>query len=272
MVATDVVSPGVLRVASSFPYAPWEYYNPSTSKNMAGFDYDLARAIGAKLGLKTVYTDQVFDSLILSVIGHKDDMTMGDMYDNPQREKTLSFVDYAHDGEALVVLHGNPSGITNLDSLAGKTVGCLKGGAEEVLLDALNKEFKSSGKQQMHLLVLQLDPDGLLAMLGGKSDAQLMDQSAAANLMKSSTGSKFEIITDPAAPNGYDPSTVGIGIAKANTQLVPAVQKALQALIADGAYQKIIGTYGLHAVTSAQTNQGGAETPQQWLATYKPAS
>jgi polar amino acid transport system substrate-binding protein len=245
-------------VASSFPYAPWEYYKPAASKNMAGFDYDLSQAIGAKLGIKTLFTDQLFDSVVLSVTGGKNDMIVSAMYDNADREKTLDFVDYAHDGEALVVAKGNPSGITNLDSLAGKTVGCLNGGTSQVVLSNLNKEFKSSGKPQMHLLVLSLDPSGLLAITGGKSDAQLMDQSAAAWMVKSPSGAKFQVLVDSAAPNGYNPSTVGIGVSKTDPQLLTAVQKALQALINEGSYQKIIGKYGLLPVTSAQLNQGGA--------------
>lgn len=258
LLPASIRSGGVLRVATSFPYAPWEYYNPATSKNPAGFDYDLSQAIGAKLGVKALFVDTPFDSLILSVNGGKNDMIMGDMYDNPDREKVLSFVEYAYDGAAILVLKGNPSGITNLDSLAGKTVACLRGSIEQSLLDSLNKKFKSSGKQQITMLVLQGTPAGLLAVEGGKAVAQLMDQSAAAYLAKSSSAGKtFEVLADPAAPHGYVPSSVGVGISKTNPQLVTAVQKALQALIDEGAYQKIIAKYGLLPVQSAQVNQGG---------------
>lgn len=258
LLPASIRSGGVLRVATSFPYAPWEYYSPATSKNPAGFDYDLSQAIGAKLGVKALFIDTPFDSLILSVNGGKNDMIMGDMYDNPDREKVLSFVEYAYDGAAILVLKGNPSGITNLDSLAGKTVACLRGSIEQALLDSLNKKFKSSGKQQITMLVLQGTPAGLLAVEGGKAVAQLMDQSAAAYLAKSSSAGKtFEVLADPAAPHGYVPSSVGVGISKTNRQLVTAVQKALQALIDEGAYQKIIAKYGLLPVQSAQVNQGG---------------
>ena len=49
---------------------------------------------------------------------------------------------------------------------------------------------------------------------------------------------------------------VGIGIVAKNTQLIDTVQKALQALIDDGSYARIIAKYGLLPVTSAQVNQG----------------
>ena len=55
------------------------------------------------------------------------------------------------------------------------------------------------------------------------------------------------MLSDPAAPHGYDPAIVGIGIAKNDPQLVTAVQKALQALITEG-LPEVIGKYGLIGV------------------------
>ena len=46
-----------------------------------------------------------------------------------------------------------------------------------------------------------------------------------------------------------------------NTALINTVQKALQDLITDGAYQKIVAKYGLMPVTSAQINQGSKPIP-----------
>jgi polar amino acid transport system substrate-binding protein len=252
-------SGGVLRVAMGFPYAPWEYYDPATSKNPAGFDYDLSQAIGAKLGVKALSINSPFDSIILSLKGGQNDMIMSDMYDNLDREQQgISFVDYAYDGTSILVKKGNPEGISNLDSLAGKTVTVLRGSTQQLLLEKLNQTFKSSGKQQMKILSLPGSPEGLLAVSGGKSVAQVTDHSQAAYIAQTtSAGNTFEVLTDPAAPHGYDPAIVGIGILTTNQQLVTAVQKALQALIDEGSYQKIIAKYGLLPVDSAMVNQGG---------------
>jgi len=54
---------------------------------------------------------------------------------------------------------------------------------------------------------------------------------------------------------------VGIGIVASNTQLINTVQKALQDLITDGTYTKIINSYGLLPVSSAQINQGSKPIP-----------
>ncbi len=46
-----------------------------------------------------------------------------------------------------------------------------------------------------------------------------------------------------------------------NTGLINAVQQALQDLIDEGAYQKIIAKYGLIPVQSAEVNQGSKPIP-----------
>ena len=259
LLPATIKSAGAIRMASALPYAPWEYYNPPSSKNFAGFDFDLSRAITAKLGVKDTFINTSFDSLILSVLGGKNDMIMADMYDNSTREKQISFVDYAYDGTSILVLKGNPAHLSNLASLAGKTVTCLSGATQQLLLESLNKQFKAQGKPQMTILAFAGTPEGLLAMKGGRAVAQVTDHSQAESIgMSTGGGNVYQVLSDPSAPHGYDPAIVGAGIAKNNTQLITAVQKALQALINEGSYQKIVAKYGLQPVSSALVNQGTA--------------
>ncbi len=90
----------------------------------------------------------------------------------------------------------------------------------------------------------------------------LTDHSTAEYIAKTTNnGNSFEVVADPAAPNGYDPQIVGVGIAKSNTALINTVQKALQDLITEGTYQKIVASYGLLPVSSAQINQGSKPLP-----------
>ena len=251
-----------IRVASDIPYAPWESYDPPTSKNPAGFDFDLSQAIGKKIGIPTSFNETPFDSIILSIKGGKNDMIMSDMYDNLQREQQgVSFVDYALDGTSILVKKGNPDGITNLDSLAGKTVACESGTTQQALLQKLNTQFKSSGKPAVTILALPNQPAAFLAVTSGRAVGDLTDHSTAEyNAMTTNNGNTFEVVNDPSAPKGYEPQLVGIGIVAKNTALINTVQKALQDLIDEGAYQKIIAKYGLTAVDSAQINQGGTST------------
>jgi polar amino acid transport system substrate-binding protein len=263
MLPSSITSANNLRVASDIPYPPWEYYDPATSKNPAGFDYDLSQAIGKKIGIPTSFNQTPFDSIILSIKGGKNDMIMSDMYDNAEREgQGVSFVDYAYDGTSVLVKKGNPNGISTLDSLAGQTVACESGTTQQAFLKKLNTQFQSSGKSQMKILALPNQPAALLAVSSGRAVGDLTDHSTASYIAQTTNdGNTFEVIADPSAPQGYDPQLVGIGIVDTNTGLVSAVQKALQALIDEGSYQRIIAKYGLIPVDSALVNQGGQPLP-----------
>ena len=258
MLPSSITSANNLRVASDIPYPPWELYNPPTSKNPAGFDFDLSQAIGAKIGIPTSFNETPFDSIILSIKGGKNDMIMSDMYDNLEREQQgVSFVDYAIDGTSILVKKGNPDGITTLDQLAGKTVACESGTTQQAFLQKQNKTFAAAGQAQMKILALPNQPAALLAVTSGRAVGDLTDHSTASYVAgKTNGGNTFEVVTDSKFPNGYDPQMVGIGIVAKNTPLIDTVQKALQALIDDGSYKKIIDKYGLLPVNSAEVNAG----------------
>jgi len=263
MLPSGITSSNNLRVASDIPYPPWEMYDPATSKNPAGFDFDLSQAIGKVIGIPTSFNEVPFDSIILSIKGGKNDMIMSDMYDNAQREKQgVSFVDYAYDGTSALVKKGNPSNVTNLDSLAGQTVACESGTTQQAFLQKQNATFTSAGKAPMKILALPNQPAALLAVTSGRAVADLTDHSTASYIAQTTNnGNTFEVVSDPSAPQGYDPQLVGIGMVAKNTGLINAVQKALQDLIDQGAYQKIVGKYGLIPVQSSQINQGSKPLP-----------
>ena len=246
------------KVASDIPYPPWEMFVGDTSQP-TGFDYDLSQALAAKIGVKADFIETKFDSIILSIQSGKNDVAMSDMYDNVARQKVLDFVDYANDGTSILVLKGNPKNVGGLDTLAGQAVGCEKGTTQAALLDSLNKQFQAAGKPAMTVNQYPDQPSVLLAIQSGKIVGDLTDHSTAAYIANTTdNGATFEVVADPAAPNGYESQPVGAGVLKSNTGLRDAIQKALQGLIDDGTYKTIIDHYGLLPVTAAQINQGTA--------------
>lgn len=258
MLPDNIQSAGEIKCLSDIPYPPWEYFDPPTSTNPAGFDYDLSQALGKKIGIPVKFIDMPFDSILLAIKGGKADMSMSGMYDNAERQKAgFSFVDYTFDGTGILVLKGNPQAITNLDSLAGKTVTCENGTTQQAFLADLNKQFVSAGKAKMQILSLPGQPEALLAVKSNRAVADLTDFSTAVDVAaKTNKGNTFEVVRDPAAP--YAPQMDGIAILTKNTQLVDTMQKALQALIDEGTYQKIVAAWGFVPVTSAQVNAGPA--------------
>lgn len=251
-------SSGTIKCLSDIPYPPWEYFDPPDSTNPAGFDYDLSQALGKKMGVTVEFIDTPFDSILLAIKGGKGDMSMSAMYDNQERQDAgYSFVNYTFDGTGILVAKGNPNGINTLDDLAGTTVACENGTTQQAFLKKLNTEFANAGKEQMQILSLPGQPEALLAVKSNRAVADLTDYSTAIYIaMTTGDGNTFEVVKDPAAP--YDPQMDGIAILAENTALVDTVQKALQALIDDGTYGKIVAAWDFVPVESATVNAGPA--------------
>ena len=252
-----VKSAGKVRVATDIPYPPFEMYTAPGSNQPTGFDFDLSQALGAKLGIPFEFDQIVFDSIIPSLQAGKADIVMAAMVDNATREKVLDFIDYAKVTTVLVIAKGNPAKVTSLESLAGKAAAAQTGTIQAGMLQTLATQLKAAGKPALTVLTYPKDSDALLAIKSGKAVADLVQLPTGVADVAAQSNS-FEIAKDPAAPNGYNPSTIGIGMVKADSQLRDAISQALQSLVADGSYAKLLDKYGLGAaaVTTVQINLG----------------
>jgi polar amino acid transport system substrate-binding protein len=254
MLPSSLQSSGVLRVGTNMPYAPWEYYVSEGSKQATGLDYDLSGALAAKLGIQRSFDQNSFDSLIPALLASKEDAVMAEMEDTQERQKVLDFVDYAQGTSLLVVAKGNPANITTLNDLSGKDVAMQSGNQQSIFIQ---KQLKAAGLPAAKIHAFPSQTDILLAIESGKAVATMMEGPAADQAVKQfGKGNALEVVEDPASPDGYSRGIIGIGIRKGNTQLVNALQKALQALMDDGTYAKIFDKYGMphEKVTKAEVD------------------
>ena len=242
-----------VNVASDIPYAPMELYD--ANNNPTGFDYDLSQALGAKLGVEFKFEVQSFDGIIPSLQAGKHDIAMSSMTDSAEREKVLTFIDYFNAGSGILVPKGNPKNITGFASLCGLTVAVENATVQADLIAALNKGACASKP-----VVLTTFPDenaAETAIRAGKADADLNDgQVSAYNAKIAGNGKYFDVIAPTDAPTGFGATPIGIGVLKANTGLVAALKAALQSLMDDGTYTKLLAKWNLTSfgVSSALVN------------------
>src|SRR5207302_4249035 len=89
-----------------------------------GVDYDLAKALGDKLGVKiTFINDTDFAGIIGALQSGRFDIIMSAMNDTVERRgKGVDFIDYFSAGSSVLVRKGNPDKVNGLDGLCGQTV------------------------------------------------------------------------------------------------------------------------------------------------------
>ncbi|WP_374775767.1 ABC transporter substrate-binding protein [Streptomyces sp. NBC_01310] len=250
---------GVIKVGTDAAYAPMEY---TEGGKIVGVDPDIAEALGKQLGVKFQFTSGTFDGLITSLETGRQDIAMSSITDNKRRQegldekgakigKGVDFVDYFSSGVSLLVKKGNPDNIKSLDDLCGKTVAVQRGTIYE---DTFKAQAEKCGDKKLTIEAFDTDAEAQTRVKAGGAVADMNDYPVAAHIAKTSGGGNdFEV-----GGQQTDVGLFGIAVAKENTQLRDALKEALDAIIKDGSYAKVLEKWDVKgsAVQSATVNAG----------------
>ena len=252
----DVRASGRLRIVTEASYAPASSFGPD-GRTIIGFEPDLAKALGAVLGLQVTVTNAGFDELPELVTSRKADLIMSAMTDTRQRERSLDFVNYFSAGTAILVQRGNPKGVTALGDLCGQPVAVQRGTVQVELVR--HAQANCPAGTAILLRTFPTNDDALLQLRTGRVTAVLNDYPPAAALTTDpATGARFQL----ASTAQYEPGWYGIGVAKRRQQLRNAVQGALQKLLDTGRYRAVLRAWNVAdgAVLKATINAGAAQS------------
>ncbi|MFE2373044.1 ABC transporter substrate-binding protein [Streptomyces sp. NPDC059398] len=251
---------GVVKVGSDIAYAPVEFKDGSGK--VAGIDPDLGAALGKQLGVTFQFENGTFETLIAGVRAKRYDILMSAMTDTKDRQNGLEkgkkvgegvdFVDYYTTGVSIYTRKGKTEGIKDWSDLCGKTIVMERGTVSHDLAKAQAKKCPAGKK--LSIQAFDDDQQAQTRLRSGGADAGSADSPIAAYAVKTSGGGKdFQIVgpTVQAAP-------YGIAVAKGNDQLTKAIQQAMDAIIKDGTYKKVLAKWGAEqgAVTEAKLNGG----------------
>ncbi|MFE6056384.1 ABC transporter substrate-binding protein [Kitasatospora sp. NPDC056446] len=235
---------GVLRVATSVGYPPMEMYKPGTTE-LTGVDPDLAAAVAGRLGLRLELSNSSFDGLIPGLQAGRYDLVMSSMTDSEQRRQAVDFVDYFRTGGVIMTRKGNPEGIASIADLCGRKVVLAKGSSN---LD-IGEQQNAKCAAKMTISQSEDAPTGLLQLDSERAVATIVDYPVAQMFVRNSGA--YEVL-----PEQYGTAPWGIAVAKKDSGLRDAVQRALQELIGNGEYRKVLDAYqvGGSAVERATVN------------------
>ena len=233
LVPAKIKSAGKLVVGVNVPYTPNEY---KQNGKIVGFDVDLLDATAKVLGLTTEYREADFTKIVPAVEAGTYDIGMSSFTDNKEREKTVDFVDYFSAGIQWAAASGKTVDPTNA---CGLKVSVQSGTTEsDDELPAKSKACTSAGKKAITIVKYENQDDATNALTLGKVDALSADSPVTLYAIKQSGGKLVKAgVVMEAAPYGWP-------IAK-GSQLVQAMQKALQSLIDGGVYDQICQKWGL---------------------------
>jgi polar amino acid transport system substrate-binding protein len=230
----EIQKAGKVKIGTEALYPPFESF-AKDNKTIVGLDPDLANALGQVLGIKVTMTHTAFDGLLTALDGGRFDLVVAAITDTKERQAKYDFVDYFTTGQAIVVRKGNPDGIEAVEDLCGKSVSVLVASTQEKLLAQFNRDQCASDK--IKITALPNDKDALLQVRTGRATATFtQDAVGRYNSRTIGGGDQFEVAnSEPMLP-----ALTGIVFSKDDTELRDAFKAALEEIIANGTYDRIL--------------------------------
>ncbi|WP_381794205.1 ABC transporter substrate-binding protein [Streptomyces niveus] len=259
-----IADKGVIKVGSDIAYPPVEFKDDAGKT--IGIDPDIADALGKQLGVKFEFENGTFDTLLTGLRSKRYDIAMSAMTDTKARQdgvdsetgkkvgEGVDFVDYFTAGVSIYTKKGDDKGIASWSDLCGKKMVVQRGTVSHDLAKAESKKCTDGGEKAIGIQAFDNDQLAQTRLRAGGADAGSSDFPVAAYAVKTSGGGNdFQLVGEQIEAAPY-----GIAVAKGNDELSKALQAALDAIIKNGEYDKIIAKWGVDAgaVKEATINAG----------------
>ena len=225
------VTDGVLTVATSPDFAPYEFYaiDENGEPQLAGFDMALAQYIADYLGLTLEVIPMDFDGTIMELGNKNVDLSMAGYSPDPERADLMDFSDvYITGGQSFVCTQANKDQFADLaaannpDYSIGAQIGSIQAGlAKEHTPDA-------------DIIEMSKVTDLVAELVSGKMDGAFIETMVAESYAKSYP----DLCIALEVP--YDAEGSVVGVSKGNAELLAGVNEAIAAALADGSMAKFV--------------------------------
>ncbi len=247
MLPDSVTKDGKLTVGMDTSYAPAEFL-AEDGKTPVGFDVDIVKALANIFGLEADPQTSNFDSIIPSV-GSKYDIGVSSFTITEERMEAVDFVSMFKAGSTWVVKEGNPNDV-DTSNLCGLKIAVQTGTTQEEEVNEAQAQCKADGKDDIEILSTKLQTAVTTNVSTGKADVFYADSPVAGYAISQSEGALEALGEDVGV------TKEAVAVAKGDTETAEAVQAALQKLMDDGTYGKILKHWGVEsgAIDKAEIN------------------
>ena len=215
---------GTLRLATEGYYAPFAHFE---GKQLTGFEVELAQMLAGKMGVKYEWKTISFDALLTGLQQDRWDLVISSHGITPEREKAVTFANPHYCSGGIIVAMDDK--IRNAKDLTGKVVAVQTG------TSYLEQVKKVSGVKEVKNF--PQDTDAQRALISKRVDAWVSDKFVAKEAAAKNAKAGFKLgdmlFIERIAP----------AMAKGNTGLADAWNKAFTEVLADGSYAAVSKKY-----------------------------
>ena len=214
----------VLKIGTDPGFAPFEFQDEK-SKEYVGFDIDLIKALGAKMGYEVQIQNMNFDGLIPALEAGNIDATVAGMTIKEERAKKVLFSKPYYQSGLIVAVKNDNNTIKSVKDLEGKRIavqiGTTGADAAKKIPNAVVREFNNA-------------PEAFMELKAGGADAVINDKPVTAYYLKQGGDKDAKMVGDVLHAEEY-----GIAMNKKSTELKTKMDKALDEMKASGEYDKL---------------------------------
>jgi len=242
MLPDAIKDKGVITVGTDPSYPPCDFRNDAGE--IDGYNNAILQAMAPRLGVKITMEGIAFDGLLPGVESGRFDAAMECITDNPEREEIVQFVDYSYSTKGVIKLTDSKAEITeNPLTLCGLHAGVQTGTEFITDVERFSANCEQEGKDAIKITHFPTTADQNTALQSGQIDFAVTSFATGAWQAKETDG-LFEILANPLLAKTY----VGIVVALDNDDLAAALLGALEAIVEDGTYEKVLADWGLEAL------------------------
>lgn len=231
---------GTLRVGTEGVYAPFSFHD-ERSGELTGYDVDVARAVGEKLGRPVEFVEIPWDAIFAGLDAERFDVVANQVTITPERKAKYDLSKPYAVGEGVIVTRADDHSIHTLADVRGKVAAeNATSNWSQIARDAGARVETVEGFTQSITLLSQ-----------GRVDVVIND-SIAVYAYLASTGDpavKIAGTTGARSEQGF--------AARKNSGLLPELDKALDQLAADGTLTRISEKYLKADASGTQKPQAG---------------
>lgn len=225
------INPGVLTVATSPDFAPYEFYSLDEEGNptLAGFDMALAQYIADYLGLELEVIPMDFDGTLMELAAKNVDISMAGYSPDPAREEKMDFSDiYYTGGQSFVTVKDKAEQFTSLEDTNNAD---FQIGAQ---LGSIQVKLAQANSPDADIVELAKVTDIIAELLAGHLDGAYIETAVAESYAKNYP--ELAIVL----PVPYEQEGSVVGVSKGNAELLAGINEAIAAAIADGSLDTFV--------------------------------
>ncbi|WP_369245525.1 ABC transporter substrate-binding protein [Streptomyces sp. R41] len=205
-------------------------------KTLTGQDVDFANAVAKALGIKLKTEQASFEAILPALDSGKYDFGASNFGVTDERRKVIDFVTYINDGQGFATRKDSKlTKVTDLKQLCGLNVATGAGTTFEATLEENKKVCADAGKKAYKVQTYSEQGAIWSSLQQGRSDIVMSTINGLRYAVAHQQGVKFL--------NEFHRLDVGFAFKK-GTKLAPAFQAAVNKLLADGTYEKILTKWG----------------------------